>query len=493
MKQESGAARNKVMPWASMVFASFFTVSGGSYGSEVVLPVIGVRNFTLIQICICFFYAIPLIIIYELLYKSFPNSSGPKSWCEGLMGSFSTSFIEVLYIFMEVGMLSSYVGVASAYIHSFSRSIKYGAFNQSSQIAISAIIFLLIIGISLLLTYFDDYTMWMFYIVVLPLVIMVVFTFCRIPLSSWKTIPDLPKKDQLDWIIGLQYVMWLNCGYERSFPSNLHSERTHADRKSYKFSLIANAILISIMYILPLWCGCCILNYYNKDNRSFQLGNFFTLSGFLVGGNLLSSLITISACFSSIGCITSDVGVVSQFVLIQWCRINNYQSYNTGFYQETSISLGVIMVCSLLTLIIDQQHFAAGASTLYGFITLITVIVYLKFLWTIDSKDQPSEFSHLVPDSAPSLKPSHSLLLNSMYFRKLPLKLRQVFYSILAIPTIFFTLIIFFTTSSVLYLLIILIALILTPVFIQKKGTNFHTKNSEIEKSNRFIVIFNLT
>ncbi|KAJ1605531.1 putative amino acid permease [Cryptosporidium canis] len=461
-------SKSRRVPWVTMIFTSFFTVSGGSYGSEVVLPVIGLRYFTLIQICICFFYAIPLILIYELLNKSFPPNSGPKSWCENIFGPFFASFLDVLYIFMEIGMLSSYVGVATAYVHSFSRSLRYGALSKSSQLAISATVFLLIIAISLLLTYFDDYIIWIFTVVVAPLVLMVLLTFWSLPMTSWGAIQDLPEQGQLDWIIGLQYVMWLNCGYERSFsPNSKASKAQLTSERDFKFCLIVNAILVSILYIIPLWCGCCILNYFNKDGRSFQLGNFFTFSGFLVGGNILSSLITISACFSSIGCITSDVGVVSHFLIAHWCRINNIQNYRPSFLQETLVSLGVVMLCSCLTILIDQQHFAAGASTLYGFITLITVIAYLKFLWTIDSNEIFPDSEHLI-DNKSLTKPSHFLLLNSLYYRQLPLRAKQIMHSTLAIPTIFFTLVIFFTTSSILYLAIILVALLTAPMFIPK-------------------------
>lgn len=485
--------KKRFMPWITMIFTSFFTVSGGSYGSEVVLPVIGLRYFTFIQICICIFYAIPLILIYEMLNKSFPPNSGPKSWCENIFDPFSASFLDLLYIFMEIGMLSSYVGVASAYVHSFSRSLKYGALSTNSQLTISVIVFLLIIAISLLLTYFDDYIIWMFTIVVAPLLIMVIFTFWLIPIKSWQTIPNLPEKSQLDWITGLQYVMWLNCGYERSFSPNSKSSKTQlTSDRDFKFCLIANVILVSILYIIPLWCGCCILNHFNKDSRSFQLGNFFTLSGFLVGGNILSSFITVSACFSSIGCITSDVGLVSQFLIAQWCRIKNIQNYMPSFLQETLISLGIVVLCSFLTMLINQEHFAAGASTLYGFITLITVIAYLKFLWTIDTKE-------ILPDSEYSLlnnksitKPSHFLLLNSLYYSKLPLRAKQIIHSTLAIPTIFFTLIIFFTTSSILYLAIILVALLAAPIFVPENFKGQKTKNHKIEASKKFPTVLSL-
>ncbi|OII75274.1 uncharacterized protein cubi_03753 [Cryptosporidium ubiquitum] len=475
-----------------MIFTSFFTVSGGSYGSEVVLPVIGLRYFTFIQICICFFYAIPLILIYELLNKSFPPNSGPKSWCESIFDPFFASFLDLIYIFMEIGMLSSYVGVASAYVHSFSRSLRYGAFSANSQLTISVIVFLLIIAISLLLTYFDDYIIWMFTIVVAPLIIMVIFTFWSIPIKSWGTIPDLPEKNQLNWIVGLQYVMWLNCGYERSFSPNLKTSKAQlTNDRDFKFCLIANVVLVSILYILPLWCGCCILNHFNKDSRSFQLGNFFTLSGFLVGGNILSSLITISACFSSIGCITSDVGLVLQFLIAQWCRIKNIQNYRLSFLQETLISLGIVMFCSFLTMLINQEHFAAGASTLYGFITLITVIAYLKFLWTIDTKETFPDSEFLL-NNKNITKPSHFLLLNSLYYSKLPLRVKQVLHSTLAIPTIFFTLIIFFTTSSILYLAIILVALLVTPIFVPKNCKSQNSKNHKIETSRKFPAVLNI-
>ncbi|KAL3126761.1 putative amino acid permease [Cryptosporidium hominis] len=485
--------KKRWMPWITMVFTSFFTVSGGSYGSEVVLPVIGLRNFTLIQICICIFYAIPLILIYEMLNKSFPPNSGPKSWCESIFDPFLAVFLDVLYIFMEIGMLSSYVGVASAYIHSFSRSLKYGAFSTSGQLSISVIVFLLIIAVSLLLTYFDDYIIWMFSVVVAPLIIMVIITFYSIPINSWRTIPDLPKRNQLDWITGLQYVMWLNCGYERSFsPNSKASKGQLTNDRDFKFCLIANAILVSILYILPLWCGCCILNHFNRDGRSFQLGNFFTFSGFLVGGNFLSSMITISACFSSIGCITSDVGLVSQFLIAQWYRIKNIKNYRPSFLQETLVSLGIVMFCSFLTLLINQEHFAAGASTLYGFITLITVIAYLKFLWTIDSKETFPDSEFPLINNENITKPSHILLLNSLYYSKLPLRIKQIIHSTLAIPAIFFTLVIFFTTSSILYLTIILLALFATPIFVPKYNKDHNIKNLRIESSKKFPGVLNL-
>ncbi|KAH8583528.1 integral membrane amino acid permease [Cryptosporidium sp. chipmunk genotype I] len=486
-------AKKRWMPWITMVFTSFFTVSGGSYGSEVVLPVIGLRNFTLIQICICIFYAIPLILIYEMLNKSFPPNSGPKSWCESIFNPFSATFLDILYIFMEIGMLSSYVGVASAYIHSFSRSLKYGALSTGSQLSISVIVFLLIIAVSLLLTYFDDYIIWVFTVVVAPLVIMVILTFWSIPINSWGTIPDLPKKNQLDWITGLQYVMWLNCGYERSFSPNSKASKSQlTSDRDFKLCLIANAVLVSILYILPLWCGCCILNHFNRDGRSFQLGNFFTFSGFLVGGNILSSMITISACFSSIGCITSDVGLVSQFLIAQWCRIKNIKNDSSSFFQETLVSLGIVMFCSFLTVLISQEHFAAGASTLYGFITLITVIAYLKFLWTIDSKESFPDSEFLLINNENITKPSHILLLNSLYYSKLPLRAKQIIHSTLAIPAIFFTLIIFFTTSSILYLTIIILALFTTPIFVPKYNKDHNIKNSKIETSRKFQAALNL-
>lgn len=480
-------SKDRIMPWITMTFTSFFTVSGGSYGSEVVLPVIGLRNFTLVQVCICVFYAIPLILIYELLNKSSPPNSGPKSWCEGILDPFMASFLDVLYIFMEIGMLSSYVGVASAYVHSFSRSLQYGAFSNSRQLAISVIVFLLVIAISLLLTYFDDYIIWMFTVVAAPLVLMVILTFWSLPIGAWTTIPDLPEKGRIDWILGLQYVMWLNCGYERSFsPNSKTSKFQLTSERDFKLCLIANAVLVSILYVLPLWCGCCILNHFNKDNPSFQLGNFFTLSGFLVGGNVLSSLITISACFSSIGCITSDVGMVSQFLIAQWCRIKDIHNHKPSFLQETLVSLTVVIFCSFLTTLIDQQHFAAGASTLYGFITLITVVAYLKFLWTIDSKEKFPD-SELLLDNKLLVKPSHLLLLNSLYYSKLPLRAKQIMHSTLAIPTMSFTLVIFFTTSSILYLAIIIVALLTTPIFLPRSS-----KSHKIEASRTLQTAFSL-
>ncbi|KAH7650245.1 integral membrane amino acid permease [Cryptosporidium bovis] len=452
---------------SSLVFVSFFTVSGGSYGSEVVLPVIGVRNFTYIQISICILYAIPLILTYDLMCNSFPGNSGPKDWCRVMLGPFSGHFVDVLYMFMEIGMLLSFVGIASAYINSFLGSMKNGLLSQGSQIIISLTVFALIIAISLSLSQFEDYTKIMFIIVIFPLLILVIFTFTKIPINSWLHIDKL-EPDKVNWIIGLQYVMWLNCGYENLFSRNSNSEGGIVnDNIRLKLPLILNVILVSFIYIIPLWCGCCILNHFNKDNHSFELGNFFTLSGFLVGGNLLSSLVTISACISSIGCITFDVSSVSQFIINKWLKTYNLQHRNMYFSQETLISLGVVIFCSILTLFVDQQHFAAGASTLYGFITLIVIVSFLKFIWALDIKDEylyvKSE-SHLpltqrkiqIINQDTCYVPYTQTFIDSLYFGNISLKFKQILHTIIIIPTILFVSVIFFTSSSLLYIIFII-------------------------------------
>ncbi|EEA08228.1 uncharacterized protein CMU_011800 [Cryptosporidium muris RN66] len=483
----------------TMLCISFFTICGGPYGSELVISTIGIHNFIWVQILISILYVIPIIIIYNIMFQSFPQSKDLSSWCKKLFGTSISLYVESLYIFMECGMISSLINLSLVYQKSFMNYIHISMFTPLQQMIILSIILTLFTIFTLYMINFEKYIKYMLIIIMIPLILTIFIFIYKIPTSSWFIISQFPKSDEINWILALQYIMWLNFGYEKLFiiirnnPNNIEPEIINNSKIIY--ILLANILIISLTYIISLWSGCSVLNYFNKDSEAFKLGNFFIISTYLIGRTPLASLIVIAACFSAIGRIASDLEYIHLLLLIKWKNYYNKDIENLYYINKGYISAIIITLCFILSIFIPQEYLIGSVSTLYSCIMFITIIAFLKCLWKFQSnyynheilklpliynEDEINNISDIQNEDLLLFSPKN--FEDAIYFFNLPLKVKLIIYIFLCIPPVIFGIILFCSYISLYYIGVIFFIIIITAIIDQlySKYQNLEFNNGKI-------------
>ena len=278
----------------------FFSVSGGPYGLEPLLNLVGARNGFLLILWTPIFWAIPVILMVLELNGMMPRTGGYYQWVRaglGHMWGFLEGWWTWEYMFVDLAIYPVLF-------------VEYASFFFPSIAAYRYLLCLTIIwscaGLNLLgILPVGRGSITFGFLVILPFLVLYAFAFhagFSLPHSDHIVGSAVPTRTAFG--LGLFTVMWNFLGWD-----NVSTFAEEVDRpvRSYLVAMIAAFILILVTYALTIIAA----SDANVDPEKLELEGF-PLLGQIVGGAGVGALISVGGMASALGLFGANLLSVSR-------------------------------------------------------------------------------------------------------------------------------------------------------------------------------------
>ena len=232
----------------SLVAIVFFSVSGGPYGIEDVVPSFGPGLALLLLVLTPLLWSLPVSLAMAELGSALPDEGGYVSWVRRAFGpfwSFQVGWWSWIDSFVDVAV---YPALAAEYARFWAPDLPPLGRAIMVSIFVVGLTVLNVIGVRPA----GRAAVALGAGALLPVAVMVVAGLTTVSTSPWR--PFLAEHETLSGGIGLglAVVMWNYSGWDT--PSTTLGE-TRAPERSFRRALFATVPLITAVYVLPVALG----------------------------------------------------------------------------------------------------------------------------------------------------------------------------------------------------------------------------------------------
>jgi len=278
----------------------FFSVSGGPYGLEPLLNLVGARNGFLLILWTPIIWAIPVILMVLELNGLMPRTGGYYQWVRaglGRMWGFLEGWWTWEYMFVDLAIYPVLF-------------VEYASFFLPGIAAYRYLLCLAIIwscaGLNLLgILPVGRGSIAFGFMVILPFLVLFAFAFhagFSLPLHGH--FAGTPEHTWTAFGLGLFTVMWNFLGWDNV---STFAEEVYRPVRSYLVAMIAALILIIVTYALTVIAA----SGTNVDPEKLELEGF-PLLGQIVGGPGVGALISVGGMASALGLFGANLLSVSR-------------------------------------------------------------------------------------------------------------------------------------------------------------------------------------
>ena len=289
------AARTSVLPKKSakltlwpLVAATFFMVSGGTYGIEDVVHGAGYGRAILILLLTPILWCLPTAYMLGELASALPVEGGMYAWVRRAMGDFWGFQEAWLSLVASVFDMAIYPTLFVLYL---SRLFPwFGVNNRGVLVGLAVVVVcaaMNIAGIRVVATT----SVWLFFLLSAPFVAIVILA----PLK-WGALANAvttPTTSHVDIIGGLLIAMWNYMGWDNA--STIAAE-VKQPQKTYPRAMMGAVILVSLTYVVPvaaMWAT-------KLSPTAWETGSWADIAGML-GGPILRVALVLGGMMSAFG------------------------------------------------------------------------------------------------------------------------------------------------------------------------------------------------
>jgi amino acid transporter len=258
-----------------LVAATFFMVSGGTYGTEEIVRGAGYGRGILLLLLTPLIWSLPTAFMIGELSSALPSEGGYYAWVRRSMGNFwgfQEAWLSLVASIFDMAIYPTlFVIYLSALIPWFGVGHR-GAMVGLGVIALCAA--LNIAGIRVVATT----SVWLFFLLSAPFALIVLIAPMKI--GALASTPAAPSGTSVGLIGGLLVCMWNYMGWDNA--STIATEVKRPQR-TYPRAMILAVVVVALTYVLP-FAGMWLTGAPSSAFADGSWANLAGLMGGLVGG-----------------------------------------------------------------------------------------------------------------------------------------------------------------------------------------------------------------
>jgi amino acid transporter len=271
-----------------LVAATFFMVSGGTYGTEDVVHGAGYGLAVLILLLTPLFWSLPTAFMIGELASAMPAEGGYYAWVRRALGNFWGFQEAWLSLVASIFDMAIYPTLFVAYL---TRLVPWFAIGHRGELVALGVVVtcaaLNIAGIRVV----GITSLWLFFLLSAPFALMVLLAPFQV--GALAHAHTAPVTSTVGLLGGTLIAMWNYMGWDNASTIALEVERP---QRTYPRAMIAAVVLVSFTYILPVLA----VKLTGVRASAFETGSWADLAG-LMAGNWLRVALVLGGMMSGFG------------------------------------------------------------------------------------------------------------------------------------------------------------------------------------------------
>ncbi|HUJ33049.1 MAG TPA: APC family permease [Candidatus Acidoferrum sp.] len=271
-----------------LVAATFFMVSGGTYGTEDIIHGAGYGRGILILLLTPLLWSLPTAFMIGELSSAIPAEGGYYAWVRRAMGNFWGFQEAWLSLAASVFDMAIYPTLFVEYLKVLAPWFAVGHRGLIVMLGIVAVCAAMnIAGIRVVALS----SLWLFFLLSAPFAIIVLIAPFKIGAFSGGAVA--PSGSTVGLLGGLLICMWNYMGWDNASTIAVEVERPH---RTYPRAMLLAVLVVSATYIVPfmaMWIT-------GMPATAFQTGSWATFAG-LMGGRWLRFALVLGGMMSGFG------------------------------------------------------------------------------------------------------------------------------------------------------------------------------------------------
>ena len=271
-----------------LVAATFFMVSGGTYGTEDIVHGAGYGRAILILLLTPILWSLPTAFMIGELSSALPEEGGYYAWVRRAMGNFWGFQEAWLSLIASVFDMAIYPTLFILYLQRLFPWFAEGHRGLMVGLAVVAVCALLnIAGVKVVSTT----SLWLFFALSAPFVVIV----CIAPFKfgALATAITKPTNSSIDILTGVLICMWNYMGWDNASTIAAEVERP---QRTYPRAMLAAVLIVAVSYIVPvaaMWTT-------GLAPSAWDTGFWADVAG-MIGGPLLRVALALGGMISGFG------------------------------------------------------------------------------------------------------------------------------------------------------------------------------------------------
>jgi len=282
-----GTRSAKLTFWP-LVIATFFMVSGGTYGTEDIVHGAGYGRAILILLLTPVLWSLPTAFMIGELSSALPKEGGFYAWVRRAMGDcwgFQEAWLSLMASVFDMAIYPTLFVVYLEHLFPWFQAAHHGWWVGLAVVAVAA--GLNIAGIKAVSTT----SIWLFFLLSAPFAAIVLLALFKHGALAHAV--TTPPTSHVGFITGLLVAMWNYMGWDNA--STIAAE-VRQPQRTYPRAMIAAVILVAISYVLPV--GAMSLTHLSPS--AWETGSWADIAG-LLGGPLLRVALVVGGMMSAFG------------------------------------------------------------------------------------------------------------------------------------------------------------------------------------------------
>lgn len=351
-----------------LIAATFFMVSGGTYGTEDIVHGAGYNRAILILLLTPLLWSLPTAFMIGELASALPAEGGFYAWVRRGLGNFWGFQEAWLSLAASIFDMAIYPTLFVAYL---SRLVPWFAVGYRG-IMVALLVVAVCCALNLAGVHMVGMTsLWLFFVLSAPFALMVVLAPFQV--GTLAHVHTAPVTSTVGLLGGTLIAMWNYMGWDNASTIALEVERP---QRTYPRAMIAAVILVAFSYILPVLA----VRLTGVQASAFETGSWADLAG-LMAGKWLRVALVLGGMMSGFGMFNALVMSYSRLPLAM-AQDGMLPRVFTKLHPKTRAPWVAILVCAAgwaLCLGLGFERLVTLDIVLYGaslaleFITLVAL------------------------------------------------------------------------------------------------------------------------
>ena len=351
-----------------LVAATFFMVSGGTYGTEEIVHGAGYGSAILILLFTPILWSLPTAFMIGELSSALPAEGGYYAWVRRGLGNFWGFQEAWLSLVASIFDMAIYPTFFVAYLTRIAP--WFGIGHRGVMVALGVVVVcaaLNVAGIRVV----GVTSLWLFFLLSAPFALIVLLA--PFKMGALTGAHTAPVTSTVGLLGGTLIAMWNYMGWDNASTIAQEVERP---QRTYPKAMIAAVILVSLTYILP------VLAVYltGVPAAAFETGSWADLAG-MMGGNWLRVALVLGGMMSGFGMFNALVMSYSRLPLAM-ARDGMLPKIFAKTHPKTRAPWVAILVCATgwalclglgFERLVTLDVMLYGASLTLEFVTLVAL------------------------------------------------------------------------------------------------------------------------
>jgi amino acid transporter len=271
-----------------LVAATFFMVSGGTYGTEEIVHGAGYGRAILILLLTPLLWSLPTAFMIGELSSALPYEGGYYAWVRRAMGNFWGFQEAWLSLVASIFDMAIYPTLFVAYL---TRLFPWFSVNYRGVMVGLAVVIvcalLNIAGVKVVSTT----SLWLFLALSAPFALVVILS--PMKYGGLFHAVTAPTTSKVDLIGGLLICMWNYMGWDNASTIATEVERP---QRTYPRAMLAAVVIVALSYIVPV----AAVWMTRLPVGAWETGSWADIAG-LLGGPVLRIALVVGGMFSAFG------------------------------------------------------------------------------------------------------------------------------------------------------------------------------------------------